>query len=774
MTPTLRPGFAVALPLAFAFVFAAGRSAAAEAEPAAPPPASTFASASATPEAVVADPAGVWERFLAHATLNEAYERFALMEAVGYSVSAVDADACRERAADLRAAVDAVPVSIAMHRVAMMCAEATGDRGGADREAAALAALAKHALSADAGGLWSRPIQVLSPRDVYALLALLGYELRYEYYRGVRPRRYLPMTVAAWDADAGVERHLVFDFIDVTHTIDRTDPYSEYPFQRHLLANVFAEAQKNGGESVGIDFIAMRDALAEPDIDARLRHLREGAAAGGISSLVNWMVFCSQRRTPECTDGLIDALLPLAEREHAAPMALLALAHAEGIAVARDAKAAEALLDAADRRWHQRGASVYYAGIENQVRKDGNSDFAVRRLQRAIDAGNDDAGMLMLLVRAARDDKTKLRAKDLEMLARPSNNLHGFGLAVIAAHHRDRGREAEAQVAMRRAAEAGHAESQRTIASQRKDGGAPESEWLPWMTAAAHGGDFDAARFLSWRAGEAGEWKRAAGWLMAGVAEDNLEAIYALADLHEGEHPELEGGLDKAIGMYEALAALPGDDGNEARRRLAELASDGRGMKRSFARAKRLLQADAERGDAESQALLGAIQLEQDDAAEWAEGERWLQKAVDAGNNWARISYARWLHDRDDGTPAHRVRARAMLREADPEADGYDVTRNNLAWMLCVSRHDDTRDPAAGLALARDMERAQDEALSPGDTDTVAACLAANGDYAGAARLQQKAIDALPKGADGAPQGNKGMFDRLALYRAGKAFIEIE
>ncbi|MFZ5638589.1 MAG: hypothetical protein ACOY82_18580 [Pseudomonadota bacterium] len=770
MTPTLRPGFAVAFPLvvAFAFVFAAGRSAAADAGLAAQ------ASASATPEAVAADPAGVWERFLAHATLKEAYERFAMMDAVGYSFSAVDANACRERAAELRAAVDAVPVSIAMHRVAMMCAEATGDRDVADREAAALAALARHALSADAGGLVSRPIQVLSPRDVYALLALLGYELRYEYYRGVRPRRYLPMAVAAWDADAGVERHLVFDFVDVTHTIDRTDPYSDYPFQRHLLASVFGEGQKNGGESVGIDFVAMRDALAESDLDARLRHLREGAAAGGILSLANWMVFCSQRRTPECADGLIDALLPLAEREHAVPMALLALAHAEGIGVARDQKAAEALLDAADRRWHRRGASVYYAGIENQVRSDGYSDFAVRRLQRSIDAGNADAGMLMLLVRAARSDKTKLRAKDLEMLARPSNNLHGFGFAVIAAHHREHGREAEAQAAMRKAAEAGHAESQRIIAFQRKEGGAPEPEWLPWMTAAAHGGDFDAARFLSLRAGDAGEWKRAAGWLMADVAEDNIEAVYALADLYEGEHPELEGGLDKAIGMYEALAAIPGDDGNEARRRLAGFASDGRGMKRSFARAKRLLEADAERGDVDSQALLGALQLEQDDAAERTAGERWLQRAIDAGDNWARISYARWLQVRDDSAPAHRARARTLLREADPEADGYDVARNNLAWMLCVSRHDDTRDPAAGLILAREMERAQGEALSPGDTDTVAACLAANGDHAGAARLQQKAIDALPKGADGAPQGNAGMFDRLALYRAGKAFIEID
>ena len=34
------------------------------------------------------------------------------------------------------------------------------------------------------------------------------------------------------------------------------------------------------------------------------------------------------------------------------------------------------------------------------------------------------------------------------------------------------------------------------------------------------------------------------------------------------------------------------------------------------------------------------------------------------------------------------------------------------------------------------------------------------------------AIDGLPRDDKGKPQGNQGMFDRIALYRSGKAFVD--
>lgn len=735
------------------------------------------ATGAATLEEVTADPARVWTRFLAEADLGPAYGHYDAIDAVGYTHIAVDADGCRDHAAELRAAVAAVPVSIALHRAAMMCAEAVGDAAMADREAMALAALSKHALAALGDSAWSRPVAVLSPRDVYALIMLLGYEFSYEYYKGADPVRYLPLVVAAWDAEAKVERHIAFDFIDTAAAIDRDDEYSGYPFQRHLLANAFVSAQQKGGETVGADMTAVMAALSTDDISERISKLREGAGHGGMSSLTNWMVVCGSQKIPGCGDGLIDALLPLAEREQALPMALLALAYAEGLGIDRDMKAAEIMLDAADRRWHQRGASATYAALDALMHGGKYSSFALGRLRKAADAGHSTAAALWVAERMSGDTKRMLDADDIAVLERPSNNGTGIGYAMLAEYYAKRGMTSAAEAARDKAAEHGHAGSQRerAIAIIRNGGGkAPSASWLPTMIAAAQGGDAYAMRFLANEAVNAQEWKRAASWLLAAVDAADIDAIYDLGRLYERDHSELPGGLDDAIEIYEALTANEGEAGAEARRRLALLASSGRGMKRNPKRSLAWLQPDAERGDVKSQALLGSLLVKgADGVAGIASGERWLTKAIASGSSEARNDYALWLHNRADSTPETRKRAVALLREAGPGAGpdaGASLTiQNNLAWILCVSAHGDTRNPGAGLEVAKRMAPAE---LSPGEIDTVAACYAATGDFINAAKLQQRAIDGLPRDKDDKPQGGQGMFDRLELYRAGKAYIE--
>jgi TPR repeat protein len=729
----------------------------------------------ATPEQVAADPAAVWKRFLAEAELGDAFAHFDAMDAVGYNLAAVDADSCRDQAAQLRAAVEALPVSISMHRVAMMCADAVGDSAGAERESAALAALSKYVLSGSGGTVTGRPIRVVSPRDVYALLVMLGYEFRYEYYKSARPDRYMPMIVAAWDPEAKVERHMSFDFVDATFSIDRDDPYATFPFQRHRLAEAFIDAQTKSDETVGLDIRAVRSALDENDPAQRLKYLREGAARGGLSSLHHWIVFCKDNAMAGCADGLVDALLPLAEREHGAAMALLAMAYAEGIGIKRDLKAAGALLDAADRRWHQRGASVYYATVDGSLRDAGYGEFAMRRLEASAKAGNPDAEFLLLLGRIIANPLGTLRPDDLALLERPSSNGQGMGLNLLASYHDDRQRRTEARDALRRAADAGSPGAQfelaKALKDEARDGGRNDGAWLPLMQAAAQGGEVRAMLELSYREGDAGQWQRAANWLLAGVAQNDVEAILELAALYEEEHPGLRGDLADAIDTYESLSSFQDDTGKEARRRLARLAAEGRGMKRNFGRVKSLLRPDANDGDATSQGQLGMLLLEYGAPTDREEGERWATRAIEAGNDGARIGYTQWLLHRPDGDAEGRRRAIAMMLETDRDSAWIGSIDNNLAWALCVSPHADVRDPAAGLVVARRMERGLDE-LDPGDVDTVAACYAANGDFATAARLQQKVIDALPRGEDGKPQGDRGVFDRLALYRAGKPFID--
>jgi hypothetical protein len=81
------------------------------------------------------------------------------------------------------------------------------------------------------------------------------------------------------------------------------------------------------------------------------------------------------------------------------------------------------------------------------------------------------------------------------------------------------------------------------------------------------------------------------------------------------------------------------------------------------------------------------------------------------------------------------------------------------------------RDPAAGLAIALALD---EDALPPAVLDTVAACHAANGNFAEALRLQQRAVDGLPRGADGKPTWGAGIVERLGLYKARKPYIERE
>ena len=730
------------------------------------------ATGAASPEEVAADPGRVWTRFLAVAELNATYARFDTLDKIGYDHTAVDADACREHAVELRDAAIAVPVSVALHRAAMLCADALGDAAMAEREAAALASLAKHALMGHGDSAWRRPIPALSPRDIYALIALLGYEYRYDYYRGVDPKRYLPLVVAVWDAEKQVERHLAFDFIDVANAIDRQGDYIGYPYNRHLLAEAFITSQSRGGETIGVDMQAVKAGVEADDFAGTVAKLREGAARGGMGSLSNWIMACVAEKIEGCADGLIDALLPLAERKQALPMALLAMAYAEGVGVKKDIEAADALLDAADRRWYGRGASAMYAALESTKRGGRIGDFAMRRLRGSIAAGDSDAEMLLVAQDIIVGERA-LTAQQIAVLERPSSNGVGLGYGILAEYYANKGMTSAAETAHGNAARNGHAVSQRQHALNAiRAGGnrAPRESWWPSMTAAAQGGDAYAMRFLANEAVKAGEFRRAANWLMAAVDAGDIDAIYAIGRLYESEHPDVSGRLDVAIESYEALAEMEGGTGAEARRRLAQLAMQGRGMKRNPKRALAWLQADAEGGDARSQGLLGMLLVKGADGASGvAAGERWLGKAVAAGSTDTRNDYALWLHNRVDSTPDSRQRAIALLREARPEPDDVLSIQNNLAWLLCVSAHDDTRDPAAGLLIAKQMEAGK---LDPAELDTVAACYAATGDHAHAARLQQRVIDGLPRDAAGKPQGGQGIFDRLELYRAGKAYIE--
>lgn len=727
----------------------------------------------ATSEQVAADPAGVWARFMKEADIETAFDAFDVLDAIGATADGVDAGLCRDQAAALRDAVTLAPVSIAVHREALRCAEATGDSATAERETAALAALSKHALAGAGGNAWQVPIRVLSPRDVYQLLALLGYEFRYEYYRDVHPGRYFPLVVAAWDPEAKVERHLSFDYVDATAGISRSDPYAGYPFQRHVMAAAFMQAQVKSGETLGIDLEAMRKALSTDDLTARRDALREGASRGGMLSASSWLALCGSWDNRDCSDGLIDALLPLAEKKHALPMTLLATAYANGIGVKQDLKAATTLLDAADRIWHGHGASVRFAAADSLLHDNRNTPFALARLHKAVAAGSADAEMLLAAGKLSADTAATLSDADIAVLQRPSNNGQGLGLALLGEYFDKRGQRQRSDEAFRKAAELGHAGAQRMLAMEAVRDGQPALRWRAMLESAAQAGDNDAMRILALEAIQLGQWKRADGWLLAAVETGDRDASQELATVYVSGADGLSGNLADAVSMFETLAAGDDEAAAKARRQLARLAVDGRGMKRSRQRARAWLLTDAERGDVESQTLLGALLLRTDSDGgpmDAVAGERWLQKAVAAGSNRARSEYGMWLYASDPRSPERRRNGIEIMRKADPKGGDYVEVANNLAWLLCVSAHADAHDPDAGLAVAKTIEGR--DGIGWGVVDTVAACYAASGDFATALRLQQRAFDALPRDANGRPQGSPGIPQRLALYKARKAYRE--
>jgi hypothetical protein len=208
-------------------------------------------------------------------------------------------------------------------------------------------------------------------------------------------------------------------------------------------------------------------------------------------------------------------------------------------------------------------------------------------------------------------------------------------------------------------------------------------------------------------------------------------------------------------------------DRPELRRALAQRYATGKGVPADPKKARALLLEDAERDDATSQLLLAnGLATGKFGKVDAAEAERWFARAAAKGGARGADGYAFWLFYRKD-TPESRAKALGLWRGI--AGDDADFAANNLAWALCTTRHDDVRDPVAGLAAAGRMGEVA--VLPVGYRDTVAACLAANGRFTEAAATQGALIDVLAAQSpnDGALAGMRA---RLALYVAGKPFVE--
>jgi len=721
---------------------------------------------------VIDAPHAAWTRFLSEPGYADAYDAFDLLSAIGYTLDQVDADACRDRRGALDEAVLLAPVSIAMQRARMLCAEALGDEAAAEESMLAVASLSKLALADGRPDIWPRPIRVVAPADVYALLAAGGLEYRYEYHPQLAPQRHFPLVVAAWDEALGKERHLTFDYVDTANALVRGDPFSGYPVQRAQLVDGFLAAQAARQDIQAIDLQAVRAYRLAGSMQEKLAAVRPAAESGGVQALSTWLLACARERVDGCDDGLVDALLPKAEQEYAIYTVLLALAHATGVGVDRDEDAAVVLLDAADRRWQDDGATVMFARTWLLLSRP-VPEFLRARMAAVAARGNLAIPVVTAAARLADgDESVVLDEAEVRALSNPANNGLGKGYALLAGYYHDRKQPLASNGWLKSASDAGDGDSQASVGMgmyRQATTDAQREAALALVASGAHGGSAMGMRFMAMHATDLEDWRAAEGWLLAAASAGNVAALLDLAGIYEWDRPGVHGKPADARATYEELSREV--DSAEARRRLAGMALEGRGMEKDPALAERWLLQDAEKGDGESAVRLGHAFLAGDfGAADKARGYRWMQRAIDDGNVEAYSSYGSWYFYREGNTLEARRKGIELWRLGAEAGDGW--SRNNLAWALCTAPEAELFDAEQGLAQAQRILAADHVPLAM--RDTAASCHAASGDFQRAVALQREAVDgltALQRERDRAEKD--GMAARLALYEAGQRYVEL-
>ncbi len=228
----------------------------------------------------------------------------------------------------------------------------------------------------------------------------------------------------------------------------------------------------------------------------------------------------------------------------------------------------------------------------------------------------------------------------------------------------------------------------------------------------------------------------------------------------------------------------------------------------------RAVRSKAEAGDAFAQFVFGALQygggMPQMVPKDTAEGLAWLEKASEGGHGQAA-----WLasvaitetggfsEDAMQRALPHLVRAAALGTEpqalltmaqyhhdglagmardcrraeewaARAEEAGAKQARNERVWILATCPVPGQRDTARALELAQFMIQRRDE-LEWHELDTVAAALAASGDFAKATQFQTLAIEKMladeELSRDLRGPTRKRMGARLGKYRNGRDYV---
>jgi TPR repeat protein len=741
-------------------------SAAAPAPTAAAPAPATAAARPAAPATGslpdLRDPAAAWRDFAAHTSAEQAVEAYQVI----YKMHDDDGlkAKCAEQLDALDVAIRKMPVGLALWFTGESCARQSGDKDRAARYSQGVEALVAHALSRDTAGPATRPVMIANANDIDAFSQAIGMDVLYVYQDTGRWPLYHPTVVAFWDATASVERHVAFDFLDTLARLATSESYSGYPARHAVLREAFTNAQSEQNSLIGHDLKALIAYEAAGEGAAHVDLLRSAAADGGVRSLIAWHRACAAKDAPaECGAGLVDALLPLAEKDLALYRVQLALAYARGIGVRKDVPAAMVLLDSAEKRWRGNAIARF---AEDWLRLDAGKlpSEVLARLDRASLAGEQRAAVARLRALSDGADFDKPLPKELVAAADAlvASN-YGPAFTVLSDDRLARKDTPGAIALLRRAADNGDADAMERYASRLLQGeGVPRDRaaGIALMRAAGQAGDSVAMRWMGGYSETQKRWPEAESWYMSSALQGNWRGALDLVQFYQWP----ESGADDARVRKLYDLWLTAYDRAEFRRAYSAYLS--KKPARDAARARALLLQDAEAGDVESQFLLGRGLIEglygkpEPDA-----GMAWVNKSLARSDGAMQSAWAHYLYYKQR-TPAARARAFEISR--DLVAKDYEPAINNFAWWLCSAEDASLRRPVEGMAIVAKLGDATK--LDPGTLDTLAVCEAATGKFADAVAHQALVVDEVE--AFPPRMGVERFQRRLALYRQGKPFIE--
>ena len=158
--------------------------------------------------------------------------------------------------------------------------------------------------------------------------------------------------------------------------------------------------------------------------------------------------------------------------------------------------------------------------------------------------------------------------------------------------------------------------------------------------------------------------------------------------------------------------------------------------------------------------------------AQLARAAAHLQRAAAAANPAAMAALGNFYFEGAGGLP--RDCRQAADWQARAEEAGVQHARNEQVWTWATCPIAAQRDPARALQLVGYMVKNQDT-LTYGELDTVAAAYAANRQFDQAAAFQQKALDKLA-GAEMEDKARsrtlKRLQARLRDYRNGRDYVQ--